>query len=1204
MAKIRDEETIVRPPLPPEEEPTFEPRPFQPPSDLDRAPDFRYREFPHFLPPGVTPFEAPTPEDFRRFIPPPTKEEEQPPFRGQFPGRGGAFPSEFQAKIPSLPPAPSLFPPVFGKRAQVAPVEKARPTSLQELLEREDTSVEDLHKHSRRLGELVEAVISAPEPTLVENILNLLAAEKKPLPGPLRVLSDILESPALLGVSALGGPLKPKQVRNIKNFLQDQLDRGIPEHLANQNAANKFGTKMMQRYFESGGKLDIISGKAVEPVAGAEIPGLYGARKAAERFAGLEPELPSAFKEVDPREMFDTLKNLGIVGPNAAFRNLQEIGAAVARQDLDKALMVDRTIGPEEYKAISGNFKQADPMRITGPQLEALEDVPQNIKEFLRRGNAEKRGVIFPEFRLEDVPTITAEGVEIPTARLIDEARASLGKPDASTVLERKQALLEKIAAKKEEVLIRKQEAIETAVIEKATAKAERNILKFKGSVSAKTAIEEDTLSPVRFGARRIVTPDGSITGIVPDHVLVISAEGVDIDHFARLITTKEDFFVSFESKFITPPMARTIKELASRANRERLTVFWDDITLNKRGNYNDLAAGLDQAEAIQKSQQLERAAQEATTAISKKAEDVRAEAQIAGERLGQELKERGLLAPAGGAGGKKPPSTRKFLGGGEPPGPGEPLKGEPSDLQTSWFDPVVDNPGSVSEVYSDARSLMPHKNIGTFLWAIPKEAANFPRALMASTDLSGSLLQGSISVFAHNPEWRLAFRDQIKAFSTVQGTKEVAAFVKTLPTYRFFNRLGLVDHLSGPESVEFFQSALAAEFGRKLTHPIAASRRIVNNYLRDQNLPQIFAIEGGPVAASNRAYEGLLTSLRYRIADNIARSWGLPELELANPKMAEELGSDLASFINHITGRGDYILPIPVEPARYLGKGKFAGLGEPAKTVIERKGAQALSWAFFAPRFLMSRFQAMTDPFLFLGKTVSGRYGPPFKKSLQPFNVKSWRLAYLAFKDMFIYWMTQFAIGYLIRASGVGEFFDDPTQTQFGQSRIGNHFIDVSGGLPRTFAWFWQLKEGKKTNLRGKVFDLDDPENFTDPTKGNVFLGFLAGKLGVPPEMIATAWLNQNKNLITGEDKGVTGHIPTPLGIRSLIEAFEDDIKNNPFSAKLLASEIGLGLFATAGGRVQTYEPERRRPRFSENIIDVKLRELFGRPRGKKFFR
>lgn len=205
--------------------------------------------------------------------------------------------------------------------------------------------------------------------------------------------------------------------------------------------------------------------------------------------------------------------------------------------------------------------------------------------------------------------------------------------------------------------------------------------------------------------------------------------------------------------------------------------------------------------------------------------------------------------------------------------------------------------------------ALLNQRNLEEKMWDLIGQAANLPRALMASADLSAPLRQG-VFMIGRSEFWK-SLPTMFKTAMSKDAFDALQLEIKSRPTADLMRRAKLAITDTGAfmnNREEAFMSNLA------------------------EKIPGI----GKVVSASNRAYTGFLIKLRADVFDSLielgtasGKSWE------TNPKALKDLGK----FINAATGRG--------------------GLWKLEEAAIP------LSTALFSPRLMSARL-TMLNPYMY----------------------------------------------------------------------------------------------------------------------------------------------------------------------------------------------------------------------------------------------
>lgn len=438
------------------------------------------------------------------------------------------------------------------------------------------------------------------------------------------------------------------------------------------------------------------------------------------------------------------------------------------------------------------------------------------------------------------------------------------------------------------------------------------------------------------------------------------------------------------------------------------------------------------------------------------------------------------------------------------------------------------------------------------------------PRQLKAMGDLSALFNQGAIPFVAHNNEWREFAANSAKSLASEKGYREVIKATKEIPTYEMGRRFGLAS--SFEEDLRVFATNAERE--------AAGMPRAARFEAFDRGVAREIPVLGKLVERSDKAYEAGLANLRANIFDTYANAWNLPERlkptradgsfkSLDEIAKAERTAKALADFVNSISGYG------------HLG-------------AMEKASAQ-LNEVFFAPRFFASRINAMFAPFTYTASAAMGK--------------TDWKLAYLAWRDFSMYSAGVVGTLKLAKAAGL-QAEDDPRSARFGTIQLGNHYIDITGGMGRTVSVFNQSLQvppfaGEVKTGSGRIAKTNNPE-FGDRNGMQIMLSWLANKANVVPGEAMDLALLGNRNVVN-EPMGIRGHIPVPIGFGSVLEAAAED-----YQKMGIRGAIGGVLTAAPsllGFGVNTYELGKDQPEVLHGFPEDQLTQLtgIGRPRSKK---
>jgi hypothetical protein len=383
------------------------------------------------------------------------------------------------------------------------------------------------------------------------------------------------------------------------------------------------------------------------------------------------------------------------------------------------------------------------------------------------------------------------------------------------------------------------------------------------------------------------------------------------------------------------------------------------------------------------------------------------------------------------------------------------------------------------------------------------QEAQNLARAVQTSIDLSGLLRQGGAVSFAHMLRLIVkhpisasrALPQMLNAFRSAEAAFDAELQLKNRPNARLYRKYGLELSESGPSA--------------KLSK---VEEQFMSRWL--DKIPT--AIGGGLLRGSQRAYTTILNRLRADAFD--AMYTGLVR-DGRNPTKTE--GEDIAEFVNIATGRGKL-------------HRSFAGAGP------------LLSLFFFAPRFVISRFQYAM--------------GYPLWKAMYHGNG---RVAKLIAKEYAQYLggiATVMALLALSMDEDENKDFFNASSTNFLKFKFGETVLDPMSGLAQVTTFGYRMATGEYTTQKGKTKDLRYPESMVDETYGSVLGRFLRTKLAPVPGAI-WSWLERED--VTGAP--TTGGqqalgLVTPLSVRDVLGVMTDNgMDRGP--ALVTLSLLGMGV-------------------------------------------
>lgn len=357
-------------------------------------------------------------------------------------------------------------------------------------------------------------------------------------------------------------------------------------------------------------------------------------------------------------------------------------------------------------------------------------------------------------------------------------------------------------------------------------------------------------------------------------------------------------------------------------------------------------------------------------------------------------------------------------------------------------------------------------------------DIAGIPRAAMASFDFSMGLRQGGQVAVRNFPDW-------------VNANKESIKYVKNSDYFRSEMKR-IADDDAYETIVDKLGVRLPAVEGN--SDEIMASAHIL------EKVP----VYGKGIEASDRAYSGGLTKLRYNIAKKWIDALGGPDEALKN--LSEKELRDIGEVINTSTGSG----------------GKKGGFTE--------KNMQTLATTLFAPRLWASRLNAIN---------------PAYYARLSPIARRR------AVENMASFLGAAGAVVGLAEAAGA-DVEMDPRSSDFMKIKVGNTRFDVFGGLQQNVVFFARMASGEKKNSSsGEIQTMGD--GFGQPTRLDLAQDMLQNKLnpllGYAARLLQSGDDENSDNPLDrtdrfGEEMNIgreTGKLVTPLGVQGLADTYSD---------------------------------------------------------------
>lgn len=357
-------------------------------------------------------------------------------------------------------------------------------------------------------------------------------------------------------------------------------------------------------------------------------------------------------------------------------------------------------------------------------------------------------------------------------------------------------------------------------------------------------------------------------------------------------------------------------------------------------------------------------------------------------------------------------------------------------------------------------------------------DIAGLPRAMMASFDFSMGLRQGGQVAIRNPKQWLDANVESVKYVKNTQ----------------YFNRE--MKKIANDDAYE----TITDKLGVRLPAVDGNSDEIMASAHMLEKVP----VYGKGIAASDRAYSGGLTKLRY----NIAKSWidSVGGTDAFLKKFSDQELKDIGEVINTSTGSG----------------GKPGGFTE--------RHMQTLSTTLFAPRLWASRLNSLNPAYY-------ARLSPVARRRAME-NMGSFLAA---------------ASGVVLAAKMAGADVEmDPRSSDFMKIKVGNTRYDVFGGLQQNVVFATRMITGEKKNsASGEIATLGD--GFGAPNRFDLGVDMLQNKLnpllGYMVRLMQSSDNEASDNPVErqdrfGEEMNVlleTAQLGIPLGVQGLADTTDD---------------------------------------------------------------
>jgi len=388
-------------------------------------------------------------------------------------------------------------------------------------------------------------------------------------------------------------------------------------------------------------------------------------------------------------------------------------------------------------------------------------------------------------------------------------------------------------------------------------------------------------------------------------------------------------------------------------------------------------------------------------------------------------------------------------------------------------------------------------KSVRTYLANI----FNSARIMITSLDLSAVLRQGGFVAFGHPVRASKSLMPMFRAAFSAKKSYEINNEILSRPNAPLYWRSGLyIAPTEADAKLSQQEEAYMSEWVEKYIGKIP--------------------VVGPLITGSQRAYVTFLNKLRADSFDAMVDTLG------RNGEVIQVEAEAIANYVNAATGRGDL-------------------------TKYGDRPAVGLNTAFFAPRYVASRFQMLAGQPLYKGTAATRK---------------------MIAKEYARY-LIGLGVVYSLGMAAGGEVEDDPRSSDFGKIRFGNTRIDPLSGFSQVAVLTSRIVSGKtKSSVSGRI----------KPTRGkkipyggddtwNVFSRFLRSKLS---PAFSTAFNVAGLQNVIGEPvtpKSVARDLTVPLYLRDIYEAIED---------LGVPKGTAMGLVALFGMGLQSYGNKKKKRR------------------------
>jgi len=398
----------------------------------------------------------------------------------------------------------------------------------------------------------------------------------------------------------------------------------------------------------------------------------------------------------------------------------------------------------------------------------------------------------------------------------------------------------------------------------------------------------------------------------------------------------------------------------------------------------------------------------------------------------------------------------------------------------------------------------------------IVRESAHLSRAIMTSIDLSAVLRQGGLGVYSHPVMAKKAAAEMWSAIWSREKEFQSMEKLRTRPNAQLYEESGL--NITDSEGKLTRQEE--AFMGRWARTGIDFAGSKV------QTVSKV-ALE--PVAASARAYVTFINNLRADLFDVMVENLG------PGGQVTKEEARLIATYINAATGRAD-----------------LKSLNEKAAT---------LNTVFFAPRYVVSRFQYLAMPFYLMGTKDSGRV----KKLIATEYARTFTGA-----TVFLGSLTVLAYLAALAAGDDEEMPSleiNPLSSDFGKLRIDETRLDPLAGLAQVIVFSSRMASfHTKNSETGKIKPFYKPGPYKT-THASELARFARTKLAPVPGAVWTAFSGMED--VVGDPvtpQGLVGGLFVPISVGEVWSTMQH---------RGIPKGAALNVLNLMGASVNTYGPK-----------------------------